>query len=118
MFWKKSKKKKVDKMEMTKVFPKQHQSSLSGIDLEKDGRIDEAIAIYEQEIQNNFEGDHPYNRLSIIYRKRKQFDEEIRVLERAVWVFKNKVSEARRRNVSGCNASECIEPRNLHRRRG
>ena len=30
----------------------------------------------------------------------------------------NEISEARRRDVSGCSASETVEPRNIHRRGG
>lgn len=61
--------------------------NLKGIELEKEGDIDNAIEFYELNIQEGFEGNHPYNRLAIIYRKRKQYTEEIRVLERGIEVF-------------------------------
>lgn len=63
------------------------ENNLRGIELEKDGRTDEAIALYEQNVAAYFEGSHPYNRLAIIYRKRKDYDNEIRVLRRAVSVY-------------------------------
>jgi len=63
--------------------------------LEKDGQVDEAIKLYERNIEENFEGNHPYDRLAIIYRKRKQIDDEIRVLEKGIWVFENVVYKER-----------------------
>ena len=65
----------------------------SGMELEKAGKIDEAIAEYEKSIAMDFEGDRPYDRLAILYRKRKQIDEEIRVLNKAIGVLKNVVSK-------------------------
>lgn len=69
--------------------------NLKGIELEKGGRVDEAIKLYEMNINENFDGNHPYDRLAIIYRKRKQFDEEVRVLEKAIEVFEEVVSKGR-----------------------
>ena len=68
-------------------FEKQVDRNLKGIKLEKTGKVDEAIKLYEININENFVGNHPYDRLAIIYRKRKQFDDEIRVLERAVTLW-------------------------------
>ena len=61
--------------------------NLKGIDLEKEGYTDNAIEFYEANIKDGFEGNHPYDRLAIIYRKRKQYIEEIRVLEIGIGVF-------------------------------
>lgn len=66
-----------------------------GIHFEKKGHIDKARALYEVNIAENFEGSHPYDRLAIIYRKRNQIDDEIRVLEKAVWVFENILNKKR-----------------------
>ena len=63
-----------------------------GIEAEKSGDIDLAIKLYEKNITNRFEGSHPYNRLSIIYRNKKMFDEEKRVLLTAIDVFKHDVN--------------------------
>jgi tetratricopeptide (TPR) repeat protein len=65
--------------------------NIKGKELEKSGRINEAIELYEKNIAEEFDGNRPYDRLAIIYRKRKQYDEEIRVLEKAIAVFENKV---------------------------
>ena len=69
--------------------------NLQGIELEKSGQVDEAIHLYEENVKEKFEGSHPYKRLAIIYRKRKQIDDEIRVLEKAIWVFENVVYQER-----------------------
>jgi tetratricopeptide (TPR) repeat protein len=75
--------------ESEKKFNRQVKRNLMGIELEKMGKTDEAIKLYEQNVREDFEGSHPYNRLSIIYRKRGQFDEEIRILEKAILIHKD-----------------------------
>ena len=72
------------------------QNNLDGIAYEKAGNIDEAIKLYEYNVAHRFAGQHPYNRLAIIYRKQKKYDEEIRVLKTAIDVFTNDVSDERR----------------------
>lgn len=59
-----------------------------GIELEQAGRIDEAIALYEMNVAADFIGGHPYNRLAILYRKRKEYDKEIAVLEKRIAVLR------------------------------
>lgn len=77
------------------AFEKQVERNLKGIQLEKDGQVDEAIKLYERNIEENFEGNHPYDRLAIIYRKRNEIGDEIRVLGKAIWVFENVVHKER-----------------------
>ena len=72
------------------------QNNLDGIAYEKADNIDEAIKLYEYNVAHRFTGQHPYNRLAIIYRKQKKYDEEIRVLKTAIDVFTNDVSDERR----------------------
>lgn len=71
------------------------QRNLQGIEYEKQGLVDKAIMLYEENIEDFFEGSHPYQRLAIIYRKQKNYEDERRVLEQAVYVFKNIVSKKR-----------------------
>lgn len=58
-----------------------------GIDLEKEGMIDEAIKVYEKSIAYRLPMKHPYDRLTILYRKKKDYENEIRVLKIAIEVF-------------------------------
>lgn len=64
------------------------ERNLKGQQLEKQGDVEGAIRLYEQNIIDEVDTPHPYNRLTIIYRKQKRFDDEIRVLEKAIKVFK------------------------------
>ena len=58
-----------------------------GIELEKKGDIENAIKLYEQNVADEFFGTYPYDRLTIIYRKRKQFDDEIRIIKEAIEII-------------------------------
>ena len=53
--------------------------NLRGKMLEKSDHIDEAAALYEENIEDKFIGSHPYERLRIIYTKRKDYVSAIRV---------------------------------------
>ncbi len=63
--------------------------NLKGFGLERNGRKDDAIRLYEENLKENFEGTYPYDRLARIYREKNRVDDEIRVLEKAVWILKN-----------------------------
>ena len=58
-----------------------------GIDLEMEGMINEAIAVYEKAIIPQLPATHPYDRLMILYRKKKDYDNEIRIIKIAISVF-------------------------------
>ena len=76
-------------------FDEQVKRNLEGIEFEKLGLIAEAIKLYEKNIETNFDGNHPYDRLAEIYRKEKDLLNEIRVLEKAIYVFENIVYSKR-----------------------
>lgn len=82
--------KEIDRIENRMV-----NRNLNGKALEKEGKIDEAIKLYEKNIQEEFDGNFPYDRLAIIYSKKGLLDDEIRVLERGIWVFENIVYKNR-----------------------
>lgn len=67
-----------------------------GMQCEKDQDIPNAIKYYEQCLQHKFEGSHPYRRLAILYRKQKDYDNEIRVLETAISIFNDIRSKGNR----------------------
>jgi len=71
------------------------ERNLEGQKLEKMGLIENAIEYYLANVNDQFDGNHPYDRLTTIYRKRKQYDKEIEILEKAIWVFENKVYKKR-----------------------
>lgn len=80
-------------------FEKQLERNLQGIDLEKKGAVDQAVDLYELNVLEGFVGNHPYDRLAVIYRKRKQHGEEQRVLERAIEVFSHLARTSPRQDV-------------------
>lgn len=69
--------------------------NLEGKELEMKGDIEGAIKLYEENLKEDFVGNHPYDRLAIIYRNKKMYSEEKRVLEKAIKVFSTKVSDER-----------------------
>jgi len=74
-----------------------------GIELEKKGDIENAIKLYEQNVADEFFGTHPYDRLAISYRKRKQFDDEIRILKRKISIFEKTNQERLHHFLEHCS---------------
>jgi hypothetical protein len=63
------------------------ERNLKGIELESQGLIDNAIECYEANVRDGFDGNHPYDRLAIIHRRRGEVEKELAVLQRAIGVF-------------------------------
>ena len=68
---------------------------IRGRELEKQSSITDAIKLYEINIENEFEGNFPYDRLKVIYSKQGRYGDVIRVLRKAIDVFGRKVSPSR-----------------------
>ncbi|MBO0320669.1 hypothetical protein J0X14_00050 [Muricauda sp. CAU 1633] len=80
--------KHLDKVKiMMSSFETQVDRNLMGKRLEKEGKVQEAKALYEANVSEDFVGSFPYRRLAVIYRKEKSVRDEIRVLNKAVEVF-------------------------------
>lgn len=90
--YKVSPKKPADKEDL---FEKQYQKNQRAIKCEKNGDIERAKMLYQEVIDLGFDGSHPYNRLAIIYRKEKNYEKEVQVLERAVRVYENTIGKQR-----------------------
>ena len=71
----------------------QTRRNVEALALEGEGRTEEAIALYEQNIADGFEGDWPYGRLVAYYERLGRLDDAQRVLERGIEVF----NESKRR---------------------
>ena len=56
-------------------------------DLDSQGHLKEAVYMYEQLVHEGIEHAQAYLRLAVIYRKQKQYDDEIRVIEKALKVW-------------------------------
>jgi len=90
---------KITNQENIKIPNDPVERNLQGKELEKAGEIEKAIEFYEKNIEEKFEGNHPYDRLAIIYRKRKEYQEEIRVLNQAISVFEKEKIKSKRQDV-------------------
>ncbi len=58
-----------------------------GMELEAEGLIDNAIECYEANVRDGFEGNYPYDRLAVIFHRRRDAARETAVLTRAIDVF-------------------------------
>lgn len=76
-----------------------------GINMEKERMIDEAINVYEKAIIPQLPVKHPYERLVILYRKRKDYVNEIRVIKIAISVF---MKENERRAGIACDTDSSL----------
>lgn len=86
-FEKALKKKAIQDEKNAKLF-KTAELNNEGIALEKAGKIEEAISIYEDCISIGYPAAHSYERLMILYRKAKDFKNEIRIIKIALKVYK------------------------------
>ncbi|MFY0666315.1 MAG: tetratricopeptide repeat protein, partial [Natronospirillum sp.] len=60
------------------------EGNMRGQELEKEGNVDAAILEYERLLEDGVDTPFTYRRLAIIYSKRKETDEELRVLRAAI----------------------------------
>lgn len=63
----------------SEIFHDMVERNLQGQVFERSGNIDKAIELFEQNVSDRFSGNYPYERLRIIYTKRKQYQQAIRV---------------------------------------
>lgn len=71
------------------LLPECVERNNQGIRYEKQGNIEEAIKIYEENIKPGcYPARHSFDRLLVLYRKRKDYQNEQRVCKLAISVFK------------------------------
>ena len=73
----------------------QAERNLKGAEFEKNGNLEKAIELYEENVAESFKGNHPYDRLATIYKNQNDLDNEIRVLEKAIVVYEEITIEDR-----------------------
>ena len=87
------------KKEQDRLLSKCAQRNNRGSELEKAGDIKKAIKVYESNIQEGcYPAFHSFNRLMVLYRKLKDYDNEIRVIKRALEVFQDSSNNNDERN--------------------
>lgn len=65
----------------------EYENNMAGIEAEKSGDDEAAIRFYEDNVARKSKGSHAYSRLAVIYRKRKDYANEIRVIERYMLTY-------------------------------
>ena len=81
-----------------------------GIQQEKDGQIDDAIATYEECIQIGYPAHHAYKRLMVLYSKRGDKENELRVTKLAVDKFPDEIEYQKRMIRLTGNKAEAVYP--------
>lgn len=76
-----------ERLERDKLLIETARLNNEGIAFEKEGKIDEAIETYEKNISLGFKATHSFDRLRILYRKRKDYENMARVIKREGEVF-------------------------------
>ena len=64
-----------------------------GKEAEEAGDINKAVRFYEQNIMENYAEKFAFERLMIIYRKQKEYKDELRVIKRGIEVFQQSTKE-------------------------
>lgn len=77
----------IETLEERWLLQEQTARNLEGLSAEQEGRLNDAVALYERNAQEGFSGDWPYGRLVAIYEKGGHFAEAERVLLRAIEVI-------------------------------
>ena len=70
------------------ILEEQTKRNIDGMELELAGRMDLAIELYEQNVEEGFTGDWPYSRLVGVYERQGEYDQAERILRRAIEVTK------------------------------
>ena len=58
-------------LRLSEKHQREYMRNKKGMEYEKKGKLEEAIAMYELNVDENFEGLYPYKRLAILYGKLK-----------------------------------------------
>jgi tetratricopeptide (TPR) repeat protein len=67
---------------------------------EEQDNLDKAIRLYEQNIREDYSDEYAFERLMIIYRKQKQYKDELRVINRGIEVFQHNLKEHLKQTLS------------------
>ncbi|WP_092113501.1 hypothetical protein [Prevotella sp. KH2C16] len=80
--------KRVERKKRTEKLYKCVELNNKGIKLEKQGKISEAISVYEDNIKGDcYPARHSFDRLLVLYRKAKDYESEKRVAIKAISLF-------------------------------
>jgi hypothetical protein len=69
------------------------QRNAEATQAEKNDDTTKAIRLYEQNIKEDYADEFAFNRLMVIYRKQKDYADELRVINRGIEVFRSKLEK-------------------------
>jgi tetratricopeptide (TPR) repeat protein len=84
------------------------ERNLQAVALEKQGRLDEAVALYEANVADEFPGDFPYRRLWTIYYQRGSYEAAGRACRMALKYVAGQPGALGRRQLEAW-ANRCID---------
>jgi tetratricopeptide (TPR) repeat protein len=67
---------------------------------EQAGNLQRAIKLYEQNIREEYADEYAFERLMIIYRKQKQYKDELRVINLGIDLFEHSLKEHLKQTLS------------------
>src|SRR6476659_538019 len=73
---------------------------------EEKGNVEQAIKYYETAIKDDKPDEVPYNRLMILYRKEKKYNDELRVINKGIKVFTEFYKKSSAKGVKGKKLSD------------
>lgn len=80
-----------------------------GKELEKQGKIDLAIELYEANVTDKFDGSYPYDRLWLIYRDRGDYDNAIRICDAYIMLPNNRIHPNHKRKKEFAEAKKKLK---------
>ena len=67
---------------------------------EQAGHVQKAVKLYEQNIKEDYADEYAFERLMIIYRKQKEYKDELRVINRGIDLFEHNLKEHLKQTLS------------------
>ena len=67
---------------------------------EEDGDTNKAVRFYEQNIKEDYADEYAFERLMIIYRKQKDYKDELRVINRGIDLFEHSLQRHLKQTLS------------------
>jgi tetratricopeptide (TPR) repeat protein len=74
------------------------QATQKAKEAEAEGNLEDAASLYEEIVKQNPVEEFPYDRLMIIYRKLKRYNDELKVINRGIKVYENFYKKPVRKN--------------------
>jgi tetratricopeptide (TPR) repeat protein len=67
---------------------------------EEEGDLNKAVKLYEQNIKEDYADEFAFERLMIIYRKQKEYENELRVIDKGIEVFQQQMEKHLKHSLS------------------